>query len=417
MIEFLEPDMQVVMFRLLDKDKALEVFEYVEVEIQQALVQNFTDEKAVEFFKELEPDDRAALMDELPAKVASRLLLSLSKKEKDLTTLIMGYERGTAGNVMTPKFISFKQGITAEEALNKIRSVADEVETIYHLYVTDATRKLLGMVNLKDLLTAKVDTKIEEIMTDAISVHSDMKDEIVSKTLQDSDLLAIPVTDNEDRLIGVLTVDDAMDILEEDAIIRELSQAGLSDMSSKETDRSRILTQGKIWQVWRMRIPFLLITLVGGIAAGGMIDLFESTLEQVIALAFFIPVVMDMGGNVGTQSSTIFTRALALGQIDFKRFIRQWSREVLIGLTMGILLGFGGALMAYLWQDDITFAFVIFTALLSTITLATALGFMIPYILIKLGIDQVTAAGPLITTIKDISGLFIYFLLATLLLL
>ncbi|TVP85950.1 MAG: magnesium transporter [Acholeplasmataceae bacterium] len=417
MIEVLEPEGQVIVFRLLDKDEALTVFEYVEVDVQQELIQNFTDERAIEFFKQLEPDDKAALLDELPAKVASRLLLSLSKKEKELTTLVMGYQAGTAGHVMTPKFIAFKQGTTVKEAFSKIRKVADEVETIYHLYVIDAQRRLKGMINLKDLITAELDENIETIMTDAISVNAGVEDEAVSKLLQDSDLLAIPVLDNEARLIGVVTVDDAMDILEEDALNRELDKAGLSDISNQESDRSKVLIQGKLWQVWRVRIPFLLITLVGGLLAGGMIDLFESTLEQIIVLAFFIPVVMDMGGNVGTQSSTIFTRALALGQIDFKRFMRQWTREMLIGLTMGLILGAAGASVAYVWQQSFTLAIVIFIALAATITIATMLGFMIPYILTKLGIDQVTAAAPLITTVKDITGLFIYFALATLMLL
>ncbi len=418
MIELLEPEKQVVVFRLMDKDTALDVFEHLETEIQQDLLQNFTDERALEFFKGLEPDDRAALMDELPAKVAKKLLLSLSKKEKDLTTLVMGYNAGTAGHIMTPKYISFKQGTTVQDALDKIRMVADEVETIYHLYVTDRTRKLEGMIMLKDLITAEPGALIETVMVEnpLHAVH-DVKDEVVAKMLQDSDLLAIPIVDKEHRLLGVVTVDDAFDVLEEDAIDREFTTAGFIDFAGKEIDRSRVLTTGKLWEIWRVRVPFLIITLIGGMLAGGVISGFEETLGTFTVLAFFIPVVMDLGGNVGTQSSTIFTRAVALGHIDFKRFIKQWLKEVTVGVTMGLMLGVAGALIAFIWQGDIQLSIVIFTALLFTITIATALGFIVPYLMLKIGADQAAASAPFITTVKDITGLFIFFFLASILML
>ncbi len=412
-IEVLEPGKQSVVFRLLDKDMALEVFEYIETEVQQELIQSFSDSEAVNYFKSLEPDDRAALMDELPAKVAKHLLLSLSKTEKDLTTLVMGYRTGSAGNIMTPKYVSFKKGITVQEALDRIRKVGDEIETIYHLYVTNATRQLEGMIELRDLIMSNPEALIDEIMIeDPIKAFVDLDDGDVAKLLQDSDLLAVPIVDKDNRLIGVVTVDDAMDILEDDAIDRELTTSGFIEFSNKESDRSKILVSGSLWQIWKVRVPFLLITLAGGMVAGLVIEGFEETLMAITALAFFIPVVMDMGGNVGTQSSTIFTRALALGQIDFPRFIRQWGKEVLVGFTMGIFLGIGAGLIVLLWQGDGNLAMVIGFALLFTVTIATALGFMVPFLLLKVGADQAAAAAPFITTIKDITGLLVYFVLA-----
>ncbi len=421
MIEILEPEKQVVVFRLLDKQTALDVFEFIETEIQQDLIQNFTDEKAIEFFKNLEPDDRAALMDELPAKVAKRLLQALSKKERDLTTLVMGYQPGTAGHIMTPKYISFKQGMTVQEALNRIREVADEVETVYHLYVTDQTRKLEGMVLLKDLIVNDPQEKIENIMrTDPTHVVHDAPDEVVAQLLQDSDMLAVPIVDTEQRLLGVVTVDDAIDILEDEAVDREITAAGFIDFSIRERDRSRILTSGKLTQVLGVRVPFLLITLAGGMFAGFVIGGFEAILESIVVLAFFIPVIMDMGGNVGTQSSTIFSRAVALGQINFGRFIKQWGREVGIGALMGLILGLLGGVIVYIWQGmildfelAIQLAIVISTALFMTIVIATALGFFVPYVMLKIGADSAASSAPFITTIKDITGLLIYFLLAT----
>lgn len=412
-IEVLEPGKQSVVFRLLNKDRALEVFEYIEPDIQQELIQNFTDTEALRFFSNLEPDDRVALMDELPAKVAKYLVQSLSKKEKELTTLVMGYPSGSAGNIMTPKYISFKKGITCEEALSRIRKSAADVETIYHLYVTNATRQLLGMIELRDLIIADPSVLIDTVMIKSpVKAYVYQNDGDVAKLLQDSDLLAVPVVDKDDRLIGVVTVDDAIDILEEEAIDRELTTSGFLEFNNKETDRSKILVSGSLWQIWKVRVPFLLITLAGGMIAGTVIEQFEETLMTITALAFFIPVVMDMGGNVGTQSSTIFTRALALGQIDFPRFIKQWAKEVLVGFTMGIMLGIGAGIIVYLWQGDINLTFVISLALLFTVTIATALGFMVPFLLLKTGADQAAAAAPFITTIKDITGLLIYFLLA-----
>jgi len=421
LIEVLEPQNQVVTFRLLTKDKALEVFEYIEVEVQQDLLQNFTDDKAVEFFQGLEPDDRARLMDELPAKVAKRLVASLSREEKDYTLLLMGYDSGTAGHVMTPKYVRLKEKQTVEEAIERLREIGKQVENIYHIYVTDNERRLHGAVSLRDLITAEPNSIVADVMTeDPISVTYDVKDEDVAQLLQDSDLIAVPVVDKENRLLGAVTVDDAMDVLSDEATENALSKAGFASIGQEDVDRSQLLTSGKLWQVWQIRMPFLFVALAGGMIAGAFIEQFEHTLAQIYVLAFFIPVIMDMGGNVGTQSATIFTRAVVLGQIDFKRFLKQWGREVLIGLSMGLVFGILGGLIVLIWQGDLDYAFdlalVIGLSLTFAITIASALGFLVPFLLVKLGLDQAAGANPFITTLKDITSLIIYFLLANALL-
>ncbi len=417
-IEVLEAKNQVVVFRLLDKDRALAVFEHVETEFQQELLQNFTDEKAVEFFKGLEPDDRAKLMDELPAKVAKRLIGSLSKEEKEFTLLVMGYEPGTAGHVMTPKYVRLKEDVTIDEALEQLREIGKKVETLYNIYVTDNERRLEGVVSLREIVTAEPGAVVGDVMTkDPIKVTYDTADEDVARLLQDSDLISVPVVDKENRLLGAVTVDDAMDVLAEEATEDALSKAGFAGTGQKDADRSQLLTSGSLWQVWRIRMPFLFVALAGGMIAGMFIEQFEETLATIYVLAFFIPVIMDMGGNVGTQSATIFTRAVVLGQIDFKRFMKQWLREIGIGFSMGIVYGIVGGFIVYLWQGGLDYAFnlaiVISLALTFTITIASALGFFVPFVLIKLGLDQAAGANPFITTLKDITGLLIYFLLAT----
>lgn len=218
-IEILEPEKQVVVFRLLEKDRALTVFEYFETEIQQEVIQNFTDERAIEYFKGLEPDDRARIMDELPAKVTGKLMNALSKEEREMTNLIMGYELGTAGHIKTPKYVRLKKNLTVKEALQKLREKGQKGETLYNIYITDNKRVIEGVVSLQDLILADDEATLEAIMT---RIRYDEKDEDVAKLLQDSDKVALPVVDREDRIIGIVTVDDAMDVLEDEALAHPL---------------------------------------------------------------------------------------------------------------------------------------------------------------------------------------------------
>ena len=408
-------DEVVVLFRLLNKDLSLEVFERLSLEMQERLIQSFADDKAIEIIEGMEPDDRARLLDELPAKVTTRLLNIMTREERDKTAVLLGHEPQTAGRIMTPEYVSLKSEMTRDEALERIRVQRRSAETIYVLYVTDARRRLLGVLSLGDLVTADRSVRIKDIMNESIiRVHTGTDQEEVARLLKDRDLLAVPVVDSEDRLVGIVTVDDAMDILEEEATEDMFKKAGIGPMLYKsEESRSFRLVSGSWWQVWKVRLPFLVITLIGGLLAGAVIDAFEETLEAVVALAIFIPVIMDMGGNVGTQSSTIFTRAFVLGQINMKRFMHHFFREVGIGASMGVVLGIAAMIVATAWQGIPELGYTVGLSLFFTITLATALGFLTPYVLIRMGLDQAAGSDPIITTIKDISGLAIYFFSAS----
>jgi magnesium transporter len=416
LVEQLNEEPQAVVYRLLPKDTALEVFEELDVDLQQTLIQSFRIDKAAEYFRFLEPDDKAALMDELPAKVARLLLSRIPKEDHDMVMLLMGYEDGTAGRMMTPKYYRFTPDMTVAQALEKIRNSKEDVEAIYHLYVTDAKRLLLGEILLRDLIFEDADKQLNQIMTkDPISVLATMDDDDVASILQEYDLLAIPVVDNEHRLIGVVTVDDAMDVLEEESVDQALNKAGLIEFSSKESDRSRLLTNGSILDAWKIRVPFLLITLLGGLSAGIILEGFENELAKAAQLAFFIPMIMGMGGNVGTQSSTIFTRALTLGQINLKQFLQHFLREISVGISIGLILALLAGALILAWQQDTNLALVVSTSLLAAITIASSLGYFVPFILNKVGLDQAAGADPIIMTIIDITGITIYFLLASLL--
>ena len=406
---------QGIVYRLLSKDKALDVFEQLDTDDQQNLLRSFTDEQAIELVNELAPDDRVKLLDELPATVTKKMLDALSPNEREMTNLLMGYETQTAGRIMTPEYVHLHKGITASEALEKVKIDAVEKETIYTIYITDEKRKLEGVISLRDLLIAKPDALVESIMEKiAASVSTDTDREEVARLLQKLDWLAVPVVDKEGRLVGIVTIDDAIDILEDEATEDILTSGGI--FASKEANRSETLVRGSLWAVLKVRMPFLFITIIGGLLAALVLDGFEEVLESVIAVAFFIPLIMDMGGSVGTQSSTAFARGVVLGHINLSRFFKHFAKEIGIGFCIGIIAGAISGAIAVVWQGDIMLGLAVGISLALTVTLAATLGFLVPFVLMKLNADQAAGAAPIITTVKDISGLLIYFASVTMLL-
>ncbi|MCL2558855.1 MAG: magnesium transporter [Turicibacter sp.] len=403
----------VLAYRLLNKDLALEVFEGLDLNDQQWLIKTLTETDAVAVFNELAPDDRVRLLDELPAGVAKRMLASLDRKACEDINLLMGFAPETAGRLMTPEYVRLRGEWTAGEALEKVRAIAKDKETIYTLFVTDDKRKLEGVISLRDLFIADEEVKITDIMTDdVVSFDTSTDQEEVAKSLQILDLLAVPIVDKENRLVGIITVDDAMDILQDEATEDILAGAGLvssGEVAGSETMRSVTLIEGSMPKIWRARIPFLVITMVAGFLAAGVMDQFEDILESVAVVAIFIPIIMDMGGTIGTQSATIFTRGILLGHIQTKSIQKHILKEVLVGISLGTIIGVVTGAIAYFWQGDMSLALALGLALVATMTLAAFLGFTVPYVLMKLNLDQATGTGPLITSIKDISGLFIYF--------
>jgi len=399
---------QVIVYRLLSKDKALDVFEELDTDDQQNLLRSFTDEQAIEAVNELAPDDRVRLLDELPATVAKKLLAAISTEEREMTNLLMGYEAQTAGRIMTPEFVHLHKGITAAMALEQVKVDAVEKETIYTIYIVDEKGILEGAISLRDLLIAKPDAAIEDIMKKiAVTVSTDTDQEEVARLLQKLDWLAVPVVDKENRLVGIVTVDDAIDILEDETTEDILASGGI--FASKETNRSETLIKGGLGAILKVRMPFLIIALLGGTLAAFVLGGFEDVLEAVVIVAFFIPLIMDMGGSVGTQSSTAFARGVVLGHINTGQFAKHLFKEIGIGLCIGVISGIVAGAIASVWQGDMMIGLAVGISLALTVALAAALGFLVPFVLMKLNADQAAGAAPIITTIKDISGLLIYF--------
>lgn len=415
LLEQFPPHQQVVLFRLLDKDTALEIFEVMEPSQQTELLDAFSDTEVSEMFSGIDPSDQVRVLDELPAKVAKELLKAIPAEARDKASILMGFKQGTVGRVMSPHYLRLRRDDTVSEALDRIRKAKPDREVLLDIWVTDKHRVLEGAVTLRDLVVSEPNATIGEIMDDDIVfVTADTDQEDAVNIIKKFDLVSLPVVDSENRLVGALEYDRALDIMQEEATEDLLEKGGVLTLQKREENLSQRLIYGSLYQVLRARLPFLMITLVGGILAGVVIERFTEALDAVVALAFFIPIVMDMGGNVGTQSTTIFTRSLVLGHIRPNDFLKPLLNEITRGVTIGAIVGILTSIIAIVWQGDPSLGLVVGLSLVFTVTLAATLGFVIPWALYKLDMDQAAGAGPILTTIKDISGLLIYFYLASL---
>ncbi|MEL6501438.1 MAG: magnesium transporter, partial [Cyanobacteria bacterium J06623_1] len=297
-IEGLPQATQLIAFRLLSKAEAIEVYEYLNSDVQQALIQEFKRQEVLDVVDQMSPDDRARMFDELPAKVVRRLVSQLSPKERQATAILLGYGEETAGRIMTPEYISLKENLTVSQTLERIRNLANASEVVYYLYVTDNSRRLTGIVSLRDLVIAAPDTTLTEIMTrDVVFVHTDTDREEVARTIQRYDIVAVPVVDSEERLVGVVTVDDIIDIIEQEATEDIYALGGV------QSDKDNYF-QTNLLTVARRRVVWLFVLLLTNTVTGAIIRSQEALLQQVVILAAFIPLLTGTGGNVGAQSST-----------------------------------------------------------------------------------------------------------------
>ena len=404
----------VIAYRVLSKDRALFVFEQLDTISQERLIASFTEDEAIKAIEDLAPDDRVRLLDELPATVAKKMLASISKEEREETNLLMGYEPQKAGRIMTTEYVRLSRDLKASEALEKVKEVAKDKETIYTLYITDDKRRLEGVLSLRKLLIADSNEKIENVMNKNFTkVSTDTDQEEVARVLQKIDALALPVVDKEDRLVGIITVDDLMDILQEESTEDMFNKAGMTDVTKNQLARSEVLIKGSMLKIWKVRMPFLIITLIGGLLAGKVIHGFEEVLGSIFMVAIFIPVIMDMGGNIGVQSSTVFQRGIVLGHIKMETIWKHIRKELIVGFSMGLFVGIITGVVAWVWHGEMMLGLAISLALIITMTFASFLGFIVPYLLMKLNVDQAAGTDPIITSIKDITGLFIYFVLVS----
>jgi magnesium transporter len=406
-IEGLTEPLQVLAFRLLSKGEAIEVFEYLDLSVQEALVQEFKRQDVIDIVDKMSPDDRARLFDELPAKIVSRLLEQLSPSERQATALLLGYEPGTAGRIMTPELISLKEGFTAAQALERIRYLAKNTETIYYLYVTDAARRLTGILSLRDLVTADPQQTIGEIMTrDAICVYTDTDREEVARLIQRYDFLAVPVVDREQRLVGIVTVDDVIDIIQQETT-EDIYALGGGVQSGGDG-----YFQSNLFSVARKRVVWLFVLLLTNTVTGTIIKAEEDILQKVVTLAAFIPLLTGTGGNVGAQSSTVVIRGMNTDEIRALGPVQVVFREALAGLLLGSMLGAISTIWAFTLQGNLSVAIAVGASLVAISVLASVSGSALPFLFRLLGLDPALMSAPFITTAVDVLGVLIYFNLA-----
>ncbi len=412
-LDELEVEQEILVFRLLPKDTAAEVFAYLE-EDQEKLIGALTDKELREVLDELYLDDTVDLIEDLPANLVSRILRNTDASTRSQINQLLNYPKDSAGSLMTTEFVYLHPNNTVEESFARIRKVGLDKETVYTCYVTKR-RVLVGVVTVKRLLMSAYDTPISDIMeTNILSVKTYEDKEDVAQMFSKYDLTALPVVDGEDRLVGIITVDDAMDVMEEEAT-EDFEKMAAILPSDKPYLRTGVL------ETWRARIPWLMLLMLSATFTGLIITGFESALAACVILTSFIPMLSGTGGNSGSQSSVAVIRALSLGEVEFTDVLAVVWKEVRVALLCGLCLG-GANFVKMLLVDrmlmhnpdvTVTVACVVCLTLMLTVVCAKIVGCLLPMAAEKVGIDPAVMAAPFITTIVDALSLLIYFSIAT----
>jgi magnesium transporter len=411
LFEALDPELQERLLPHVDPDDAADILEEMDDDDAAALAESLDADALGQVLDEMEPDEAADLLGDLDPTRRNEALDAM--EDADEVRSLLRYPDDSAGGLMTSDYYVFPERERVGQVFRRIRAEAPHDEEIPYIFAVDDLGRLTGFARLADLVRAHPEQPLSTITeVDVISVSADEDQEAAARLLQRYDLMALPVVDAVGRLVGVISADDAMAALEEEASEDIYLASGILPMTGQEASRSDLLVRGPLWRSWWVRIPFLLVTMFGGLVAGFVIGAYEETLEAVIVLAMFIPVVMTMGGNAGAQSTEIFIRGHALGQIDTRRFTSYLLREIVIGLGMGVFMGMLAGIGAGLWQGMPGLGLVVGISLMCTMALAASMGFLIPYLLLKFGADPAAGASPFITTIVDMAGVLVYFLLA-----
>lgn len=405
LLERFDANERAVLFRLLPRDRALKVFEQFDPGLQSELFMSLRDDHVVSLFEMIDPDDRAALLDELPAILAKRLMRGLSPKERELTAPMLGYGRSSIGRRMSPEYVRLRPGMTVADALGQVRAAGEEAETVYLLPVADDQRFLVGVLSMRELLLAAPEGRIGDVMKAPVSVRADADAEEASQLCVDMSFQAVPVVDTENRLVGILTFDDASRILA-DAYEEDIARAG-----AREPLRRPYLST-PVLAIVRSRIVWLLILAISAVLTVQVLEFFEGALETAVVLALFIPLLTGVGGNTGSQAATTVTRSLATGDVRLRDTGAVLMREVAVGFVLGAVLGaIGFGIASLVYDHDI--GLIIGLTLVSVCTLAATVGGVMPMIATLFRVDPAVFSTPFISTFCDATGLVIYFLIAS----
>ena len=401
----------VILFRLLPKDLAVDVFSYMSPEDQMNIVNAITDKEISFIVQELDFDDKIDILEELPATVVSKILAKTPKEERSMINDFLNYPPDSAGSLMTPEYISLRQDWTVGESLLRIKEGGRDAETIYTCYVKDAGRRLIGIVSLSTLVTTDADVLIRDIMhTDYVCVHVLDDQEEVSEVFKKYDYMALPVVDSEHRIVGIITVDDILDVMESEATEDIERMNGVIDF--KDNDRGYL--DIPVWQHAVNRLPWLLILMVAYVFTGMIVTKFEASLSKVIQLVTYMPMLMGTGGNTGSQAATLIIRGLATGEVDTEDWYKVMWKEFRIGVIIGVILS-AVNFVRVCWLDGggPAIALTVCAAMLAIVIFAKLIGCMIPLFVKKINLDPALIANPAISSVSDAVALTIYFAMAS----
>lgn len=402
----------ILVFRLLSKDRAAEIFPFLDIDIQADLTMNITDQELAHIMQELYFDDMIDLLEEVPANVVKRIMKSATDKERRLINQFLNYEERSAGSLMTIEYVDLKKTMTVEQAMLRIRRIGVEKETIYTCYVTNEDRTLEGIISLRKLVLSDINLTIDELMQrEVISVVTTDDQEKIVNIFKKYDFLSLPVVDKEERLVGIITIDDIVDVIEEETTEDFHKMAAISDPS--EIDYLSITA----FELAKKRITWLVILMFSAIITEFITDSNSLLTAQFTMLVGVMPMLMSTGGNAGAQSSTLIIRGITLGDIDFIKLPTVLFKELKVGLLMGGTLGILNFTRILLMSKDIRLATIVGLTLVATTVTATCMGGLLPILAKKIKLDPATMANPLITTITDALTLIIFFAIAAILLL
>lgn len=402
----LEDKELVQAFRLITKDKAADVFAYMNNSMQTKLVEMFAEKELKELLDELYLDDTVDMLEELPANLVTRILDVVDGEKRSRINQLLNYPDDSAGSIMTTEYVDFNKKMTVAEAMSHIKKVGIHKETIYTCYVLEA-RKLIGIVTAKDLMTADDDKKIQELMeTEIISVRTHDDQEEVARLFSKYDLLAIPVLDNDGLMVGIVTVDDAMDVVVDEAT-EDITIMAAMNPSEKTYFETSVFSHAKNRFLW------LLVLMLSATVTGTIITHYEDAFAAIPILVSFIPMLMDTGGNCGSQSSTLIIRGLALEEIKFRDLFKVILKEFRIALLVSVGLALANGIRIYIMYRNLQLACVIGASLIATVIIAKMIGCTLPLFAKKIHLDPAIMAAPLITTLVDTCSIVIYFTIAT----
>lgn len=408
----LEEENRKKLISVLSWDKISDVLEEVETPVFINLISAFTKDQKRMILEEMGQDDVVDLIASLDDAMQKELLSLLNREEASKLKELLGYGNDTAGGIMTKDYIAVKKDISVYQAIEEVRIQASEAETVYYVYVVDQEERLVGVLSLRELIITKSNKIIEEIMQEqVIKVNVGTDQEEVAKMVAKYNLIAIPVVDDYDIIKGIITVDDIIDVIESEATEDIYKFAGTNEGEYKMEDSF----PKRIWASVSSRLPWLVVTVFGGILSAKIIGGFESTLNRNTAIAYFIPLLAGMGGNVGTQSSTLTVRGLATGQIDSKEVLKIVLHEFSVGFSVGLVCSLMVAVLTFVLQGEMLLSLIIGVSMWANMITAATIGTLVPLIFKRVGVDPAVASAPFISTTIDITGISIYFTLTTIL--